>query len=85
MLTLQSDKVSRLSARVVDNATGEELDGVPTQVLYMSGRSGEPCMAYWREGEWVHVEPSPRSLAWHRALGREVRIVRVVEAADAAE
>ena len=71
--------MSRLDATVVDAETGEELDGVPDHLLFML-HDGKTMNARHRDGCWYWV--SPERLDWHRRHGHELRIVRVVEAAN---
>lgn len=70
--------MDRLHCIVVDDATGERLDGPPTHVLYVEASRAQPSPVYSRhyEGEWVYVDF--KHLDWHRTHGHELRLVRVI-------
>jgi hypothetical protein len=65
-----------LNARVIDDATGQPLDGVPTRILFVEAQQTEsPVYARHADGCWLRVEH--RHMNWHRAMGHDVRLVRV--------
>jgi hypothetical protein len=74
-----------LRATVVDAATGEPLEGVPTRILFVEARMSAPTPVYARhhEGSWVQVQS--RHLGWHRAMGHDVRLVLVRDESEQLE
>lgn len=63
---------------VVDALTGLELFGVPSAHLASKAPVGEAVLARLYEAQWMHVENTVDDVAFCRARGWKVQLVRMV-------